>query len=323
MQPELGCSAVPFAMQEAWGIGNELAGRGYSERAVATAIKATQMLYSARGFLSSGTIPLTEMYFWFIHLDPYADPAYDLHRIDEPVLLVLGGADGTTPSAETFKVTRDIIGAGGHPDSQVVVFPGAGHVTQTETGELSPGLADTLVTWVNSPSIRVGDPITSERVDGFSDELVWHGTGEQVRPWHVSAGLHLPILALLVVASVAGLVIGVMLAFNRRTPAFAHLVLTGASVVNLLSLMGLIVTLGYLLVADADGLGPEIPFAAPVSVLAITSALLSVGMVFSWARLIQSGNQRRGVLVFYGVVAAAAIAQIGMNAYWNILGPAL
>lgn len=92
-------SAVPFAMQEAWGIGNELAGRGYSERAVATAIKATQMLYSARGFLSSGTIPLNEMYFWFIHLDPYADPADDLHRIDEPVLLVLGGADGTTPSA--------------------------------------------------------------------------------------------------------------------------------------------------------------------------------------------------------------------------------
>ena len=92
------------------------------------------------------------------------------------------------------------------------------------------------------------------------------------------------------------------------------------SLINLVLVAGLVVTLNYLLNADAEGFGPTVPFSVPLSILSLCSAALGLAMLFFTVRVYQMRARpvaARAVLAFFGLVAAGFIPFLW---YWGLLG---
>lgn len=117
-------SATTLAAQEMWGVGNDLAARGFSERAIRTTMKGMHLLFSTRPFIRRGLLPLQHL--WFNSYDPFLDPAAAWPDVEQPALLVYAGQDRLVPTADSIGLVEEAL-AGGHPLSRVAVFPGMGH----------------------------------------------------------------------------------------------------------------------------------------------------------------------------------------------------
>jgi dienelactone hydrolase len=79
-------SATPLANQEMWDDGNSLNALGFSDAAIGAEMKALHMLYSARPLIQRGILPLGDL--WFIHYDPYLDPADAWAQVRVPALVL-------------------------------------------------------------------------------------------------------------------------------------------------------------------------------------------------------------------------------------------
>lgn len=81
------------------------------------------------------------------------DPVDWWERIDQPALVLYGGADSNTPSERSAEQLRRVFKEAGHPDSRVEVFPGLGHALWNTSGPmhehgLHPDVRDVLLEWL-------------------------------------------------------------------------------------------------------------------------------------------------------------------------------
>lgn len=81
------------------------------------------------------------------------DPAEWWGRVEQPALVLLGGADRNTPTAETARRVREAFARSGNPDATVLVFEELGHALWKETGPMSghglhPDVDQALGSWV-------------------------------------------------------------------------------------------------------------------------------------------------------------------------------
>lgn len=81
------------------------------------------------------------------------DPVDWWRRVDQPALVLYGGADPNTPSERSAERLRRAFGETGHPESRVEVFPGLGHALWDTSGPLHehglhPDVRDVLMGWL-------------------------------------------------------------------------------------------------------------------------------------------------------------------------------
>lgn len=83
-------------------------------------------------------IPVPEHWRWdFFRRLAGFDPVEWWRRMEQPALVLLGGADPNTPTAESAARLRELFAETGHPDATVVVFDGLGHALWKMSGPMS------------------------------------------------------------------------------------------------------------------------------------------------------------------------------------------
>jgi hypothetical protein len=93
------------------------------------------------------------------------------------------------------------------------------------------------------------------------------------------------------------------------------------SLVNLALMAGLVTVMGYLMFADAEGSGPQVPWSGTLSLLAALSVALMIALAyFAWIAY-RTHGWSKAVRSFYTLAAAAMF--IPFLAYWNLLGPGM
>jgi hypothetical protein len=155
-------ASVPLLNQEMWSTGNELAARGYSERALATTMKVMHMLISTRPLIRSGLIPLGDLFIWFEAKDPYIDPTQFLYEVEQPVLIACGTHDEVVPARDSAAIVEGVLEDYGHPLSRVFVYVQGKHGVRLESGEWAPGHIETMRAWVLG--VLQGETIESKEI---------------------------------------------------------------------------------------------------------------------------------------------------------------
>jgi len=310
-------SATPLANQELWGTGNALKSLGFSDRAIRTAMKTTHLLYSARGLIRAGILPLGDL--WFVTYDPTLDPAAAWANIRVPALVLYGAADPTVPSETSLHIVREALAQGGHPDSRVVVFPDLGHALGGPARNTDPAYTSVVTGWIKAvmdgaalPAMPYPDttpPTTSPR---------WYGLGPDPTPWYATAALHLPLILLFLGVFVGAAIISLLprVRFGGALPRVL-LGLTGAA--NAFVLVGLVLALNYLLNADAEQSSPEVPLSGALFPLAWAGVALVAGLTYAWATTRRRGERGLGHVVL-AIVTVAGWAFVLFAGYWGLLG---
>ena len=313
-------SATALANQEMWNGGNDLAGAGFSPRATAVAVKAFHLLYSSGPLVRRGLLPLGDL--WFVHYDPYLDPAAAWPRVDAPALILYGGRDALVPTERSLEIVRPLLAEYGNADSRVVVFPTAGHALGGASRNQDPAYAALVPAWIKAvtgedtlPEMPFADTVPPGQM------LRWYGNGAAVTPWYATAPVQLGLILLFAVLFLAGLVVSLW-PRNSLTPG-ARLALGATSAVNLALLLGLVNALNYLLNAAAEGYGPPVPLAGLLFALALGSVALAAALLVVAFRARRDAAWTARLRGFVWVMAGTAVAFAAFLWYWQVLGPPL
>jgi dienelactone hydrolase len=310
-------SATPLANQEMWDDGNSLKARGFSDRAIRMEMKALHLLYSSRGLIQRGILPLGDL--WFVTYDPTLDPADAWPDVDVPALVLYGGKDGTVPTQTSLGIVKEVWAQHGDPASRIVVFPDKGHALGGGSRNQDEAYASLVTGWIEAATN--GEPVgTMPFPDSYTptDNLRWYGVGANPTRWYATVYLQLPVILVFLVAFVAA-VVASLLPWVKLGGALPRLVLGLAGAVNTFLLAGLLLAINYLLNADAESASPAVPMGGWLFPLAWTSVVLAVALAYAWIRTRSESGRGfgRAVLTF---VALAAWGFILFLAYWGVLG---
>ena len=318
-------SATPLANQEMWDNGNSLAAVGFSERAIEAEIKAEHLLYSARPLIQRGILPLGDL--WFVHYDPYLDPADAWPMVRVPALVLYGGQDRTVPGRTSLQLVQGFLSEGGHPASRIAVFANANHALGGPARNQDPAYTDLVTSWILAAARGEEVAIAPASVEEIpAGPLRWYGMGARPTPWYATAGVQLGlILAFLLVSLLA---IGLSLASGRRLHLdglgyLPRLALGLAGAVNLVLVAGLLLVVNYLLNADAASASPDVPLGGVLPLLSVLSLVLALALGFFAFRAWRTRAWPGGVRALYSAITLAAIAFVPFLAYWNLLGSRL
>jgi dienelactone hydrolase len=310
-------AATPLANQEMWGVGNSLKARGFSDRAIEAAMKAFQLLYSSRGLIQRGILPLGDL--WFVHYDPTLDPAAAWPDVRAPALVLYGGRDDTVPTETSLQIVKRLMEQSGHPDSRIVVFPDLGHALDGPSRNANP-IYSTLVTgWITAVTRGTALPAMPFSDDAqSSDSLRWYGLGARTPPWYATAGLQLSLI-LLFILGFAVAVVASLLPWVQVGGRLPRLVLGAAGALGLFLTAGTLNLINYLLNADAELAMPTIPLSGWLLPLSWLSVLLAGALAFLWRVTRGDRSNRFGRLVFSNATLLAWLF-IPFLGYWGLLG---
>lgn len=305
-------SATPLANQEMWDDGNSLRALGFSERAIATEMKALHLLYSSRELIRRGILPLGEL--WFVYHDPTMDPAAAWAQMSVPALVLYGGRDNTVPTETSLAIVQDALAEGGHPASRIVVFLQQGHALGGGARNQDETYATLVTGWIKA--VANDDPMP---VMSFSDDntrvggLRWYGIGAMSTPWYATAVFQLPVMIAFLLLFVGAVIVS-LLPGVRFSDLNSRLVVGTIGAVNSFLLVGLVLVLNYLLNADAESLAPEVPLSGGLFPLAWGSLLLTAALTYFWQRGREGAHP---ALTLFVVVAWGYLLFLG---YWGLFG---
>lgn len=308
-------AGLPLANQEMWGTGNELHGRGYSDKAITTTMKVMHLLFSARPLLQQLAPP--DMYIWFKAFDPWLDPADFWPDVEQPAFVAYGGRDNLVPTVESTAVIQSAFANQDHNLSKLVIYPEAGHGIRLASGEWAPGHIETMTNWLHAAldGKPMATPPRPEQNNTGPNR--WHRLGAISTPWYASSAVHLSLILLFLLVFGAGFAASLNPRAHLASQRFGRwprLVLGLASLLNLVLLGSLLNIIAFLAFADANGAGPAVPLSGYLPVLGGASIVATIGLLF-FARDIRHR--------FYGMVVGTAVLFIPFLAYWNVLGPPL
>jgi uncharacterized protein len=310
-------SATPLAHQEMWDDGNSLAALGFSERAIKTAMKAQHLLYSARPLIQRGILPLGDL--WFVHYDPYLDPAEAWARVRVPALVLYGGLDPTVPSRSSLEVVEWSLAAQGHPTSRIAVFPQAGHGLGGASRNQNPAYSTLVTGWIQAVARNEPYPETDGSVEDIPDgPLRWYGIGGQPTPWHGTAPVQLGLILGFVLTSLLAVLLSLIP--GTHLPVLFRLPLGLAGAVNLFLIGGLLLVINYLLNADASSASNSVPLGGILPILSTLSLVLALTLAYAAFRAWQARAWSGFVRALYTLAVLAALGMVPFLAYWNLLG---
>lgn len=304
-------SATTLANQEMWDDGNSLKQLGFSDRAIATEMKALHMLYSGRELIRKGILPLGDL--WFVHYDPYLDPADVWPNVNVPALVLYGGRDMSVPVRTSLEVAPGLFF---HPSSRVVVFPDLPHALGGPGRNNNPEYASLVTEWILA--VTQGAPLPpmpygNELTDAGSPD--WYRLGSQPTRWYNTIHFHLALVILFLLVFIGT----VFISLFARLNLLSRLTLGSVGVVNLIVLTGWALTVDYLLNADAGSAAPVLPMGNVLPWLAYVSVALAMGLTYLFARERRAAGLSRGVKRAYGLAVFMALLFVSFMGYWNLL----
>jgi alpha-beta hydrolase superfamily lysophospholipase len=318
-------SATPLANQEMWDDGNSLAALGFSPRAIETAMKAQHLLYSARPLIQSGILPLGDL--WFVHYDPYLDPADAWSQVRVPALVLYGGQDATVPSRTSLEIVQGFLAENGHPSSRIVVFPDAEHALGGPSRNQNPAYTELVPSWIQAVARGQSfqdTPVSTDDIAAAS--LRWYGMAAQVTPWYSTAAVQLSLILGFLLASLVAVVLSLIPGARLRLPKVGilpRLTLGLAGAVNLVLIVGLLLTINYLLNADAEQAAPTLPLSGILPILSILNLGLTLALAFVLVRAWRGRAWSAAVRILYSLATVGAMGFVPFLAYWNLLGTQL
>lgn len=307
-------TATPLANQEMWGIGNELAQRGFSERVLNLAMKASHLLYSVRPLIQKGILPLDNL--WFAAKDPYLDPADYWPQIKQPVFIAYGAQDSVVPTATSVDIALPIL-QNGNPANRLYVYAGARHGVRMETGQWANGHIQTMTTWALDVANGI-EPAPQPEPSALPIDPGpnrWYGTGPDTTPWYATASFQLSLI-LFFLLTFAATAIASLLPWVKFNGVWPRLTVGLTGSLNLGLLVGLLVVLNFLLNADAEGFLPPVPLSAWLFPLAWGSVVLAVGLTYFWQAEAFWPGVGQGLFGFLTLMAWGFVVFL---AYWGVL----
>jgi hypothetical protein len=313
-------SATPLANQEMWSTGNALSALGFSERAIATAMKAQHLLYSARPLIQRGVLPLGDL--WFVHYDPYLDPADAWSQVRVPALVLYGGQDPTVPSRTSLELVRSFWAEGGHPASRIAVFPQASHALGGASRNDNAAYSELVTSWIQAvvQGKRVPE-VQSSVSDIPAEPLRWYGTAASRTPWYATAGIQLALVLAFFLVSLLAILLSLIPGTGLRLPGLGILprvVLGLTGTVNLFLVVGLLLIVNYLLNADATSASPILPLGAVLPPLSIVSLILDLLLVYVTFMAWRSRSWSSLVRILCTICAFVAVVFVPFLSYWNL-----
>jgi len=308
-------SGTPLANQEMWDDGNSLKQLGFSDRAIATEMKALHMLYSGRDLIRKGILPLGDL--WFVYYDSYLDPVSVWPNVNVPALVLYGGMDTTVPTKSSLEIVSGLLN---HPSSRVVVFPNRSHALGGPARNDDPVYVALVTEWIFAVTNHTQLPVMpygSELTE--TGDARWYGIGAQRTHWYSTIYFHLGLTVLFLLAFLGAVLIGL---FSKMSflPRIA-LGLTG--MVNLVVLIGWALVVNYLLNADAESALPVIPMGGALPWLTSLSVLLTIGLSYLVVKENRRGSYPRTKKYILGLILFASLLFIPFMGYWNLLGERL
>ncbi|MEW6240012.1 MAG: alpha/beta fold hydrolase [Chloroflexota bacterium] len=304
-------SATTLANQEMWDDGNSLKQLGFSDRAIATEMKALHMLYSGRDLIRKGILPLGDL--WFVYYDPYLDPADVWPNVNAPALVLYGGRDMSVPTRTSLEVVPELLV---HPSSRVVVFPDRPHALGGPSRNDDPVYSSLVTGWILAvtndappPEMPFGNQLPDE------GNTRWYRVGSQPTRWYNMIHFHLALVILFLLSFLCAVVVGL---FSKRN-VLARLAFVLTGLVNLAVLVGWGLTVNYLLNADADSASPVLPMGGILPWLAYLSVLLALGLAYLFTRENRRSSLSKGAKFVHGLVVFATLLFLPFLGYWNLL----
>lgn len=313
-------SATSLAKQEMWDDGNSLKALGFSDLAIETQMKALHLLYSSRGLIQRGILPLDHL--WFVHYDPSLDPATAWPDVQVPALILFGGQDSTVPTADSLQIVQDALAQNGHAASRIVVFPDLAHALGGSSRNQNAAYVALVGGWIHTVTNEAEMPeMPFPDTHAPSTDLRWYGVGASPTPIYATAPFQLPLILVFLLTFVIAIIVS-LLPWVKVGGALLRLALGLLGVTNALLLVGLLNAINYLLNADADAASPHVPLRDWLFPLGWLSILLLGLLVYAWQKTRVAGqhvNGQRGVgrslVVFIAVVAFIFIPFL---AYWEV-----
>lgn len=310
-------SATPLANQEMWDDGNSLKTRGFSDQAIEMEMKALHLLYSSRGLIRRGILPLGDL--WFVYYDPTLDPAEAWPNVQAPALVLYAGKDTTIPTQTSLNIVKEVWSNNGHPDSRIVVFSDRGHALGGDSRNQDNVYSSLITGWIKAvtngetiPAMPFPDTYTP------TENLHWYGIGANHTPWYATAGFQLPVILVFLLAFVSAVIIS-LLPWIKFGGGLPRLMVGLAGAVNTFLLAGLLFAINYLLNADAESFSPVVPLSEWLYPLAWVSVVLTIGLTYFWRKTQSESDKRFGRVVFT-FTTLAAWGFILFLAYWGVLG---
>lgn len=310
-------SATPLANQEMWDDGNSLHALGFSDRAIETEMKALHLLFSTREWVRRGLLPLGDL--WFVHYDPFLDPATAWPHVRVPALVLFGEKDKTVPTQSSIEILERLWARNGHPASRIVVFPGRGHALGGPSRNDDPVYAALVTQWIKAvtegrepPTIPFPDHLAS------SPGLHWYGMGARTTPWYATASFQLPLM-LMFALSFVGAAMASVLPWTKMGGCLSRWLVGVTGLHNALLLASLLWVINYLLNADATDAVPAIPHVGILLPMAWAAVALAVGQAWLWWKTRASASNRLGRLAV-SLSTLASWAFVPFLAYWGVLG---
>lgn len=305
-------TGVPPVRQHAWALENQLHRQGVSGSMVdAVARMSTRLLVGADLFAEANH-----------------DPVGSLERVRQPVLALWGQKDRVEPAAESAGIVRDALERGGNHQYTFRFFPDAEHGLRTSadgfdtTGPLAPGYPETVAAWVQD---FASGAAPGPSVDG--------PTPEQARPsrplpplaWWESPWVHLGAMAIPMLAFAAYLLIGRRALRCGHGGALPRLRLAGRwlAVGGLLTILGFVGYLGYVLFTGATAVGPVVTGRAlpwlTLQVLTVGTAVCAVALAATaWSA---RGSLGRAARVWVSLLLSSSAVFLMWAGYWGLPVP--
>jgi hypothetical protein len=304
-------AGTPLANQEMWDDGNSLKQLGFSDRAIATDMKAQHMLYSGRELIRKGILPLGDL--WFVYYDPYLDPADAWPDVHVPALVLYGGRDMSVPTETSIEVVSGLLV---NPSSRIVVFSELSHALGGPARNSDPEYVSLVTGWIlavtngaSMPEMPYGNQLPHDA------DLRWYGIGSQPTRWYNTIHFHLGLVILFLLSFLCAVFVGL---FSKRN-ILIRLAFVFTGLVNLAVLMGWGLTVNYLLNADADSASPILPMGGILPWLAYLSVVLALGLAYLYVQENRGPGVSIGAKFVNGLVLLAALLFVPFMAYWNLL----
>lgn len=318
-------SATSLAAQEMWDDGNSLQELGFSDLAIATQMKALHLLYSSRGLIQRGILPLDHL--WFVHYDPTLDPATAWPQVRVPVLSLFGGQDSTVPTVESLQIVQDALAQNGDPQSRVVVFPDLGHALagRNQNAEYTALVGGWIQAVTNGPENGTGNgtgngtempPMPFSATYTPPAGLRWYGVGAGTTPFYATAPFQLPLILIFLLTFVVAVAVS-LLPWVKLGGTLSRLAMGLLGITNTVLLVGLLNAINFLLNADADAASPPVPLGNWLMPLGWLSVITLGLLAYAWQRTQSTRRQGAGRALVI-VILVVAVAFIPFLAYWEV-----
>lgn len=305
-------SATSLGAQNLFDGGRHFEQAGFTEQDITRYVRAERLLYSLRGAIDAGWLPLPR--YWFVSLDPFAEPAEAWRDVGIPALVLFGGRDDLVPTATSRAILGEGEGLLRHPWSRVVELDGYPHALGGPARNEDARYVELVTGWVSSVAAGTEPSLAESRAPN-SGSPAWFVAS--ARPgWWGSGPVQLGLIVLLL-ASALGLLVAAVRSSGGRG---VRLAVGLQALLVFASVAGVVFILQWVLAAEGSEAVPPVPLASVVRPLAAVSAVVAIGLGLVAIRWRGMGRTRA---LLPGVASIAGLLSAALAAYWELLGTPL